>query len=235
MKPQKLQFFTNCDGESLRLPGCPDRASLSQVYFQCGAGESSGAADPLDVSGWSSSRALPPSATSRSVSSCIDVPLRSDVFSVSTSSCSQRRRPEEVDMDELMAAMVLSSLSCSPLLNSPADKDTAGTATQKPPRLQENPFRFCERDVVQNRTVNPEQQCLCVSAPPMDCGGSELSDSGSSGYWSVGHANRSPSPSPPMVEPDVGMATPPDDGLNMEMDQVLFDEPAPRKRKVSES
>lgn len=67
----------------------------------------------------------------------------------------------------------------------------------------------------------------------MDCGGSELSDSGSSGYWSVGHANRSPAPSPPVAEPDVGPATPPDEGLNMEMDQVLFDEPAPRKRKVS--
>lgn len=31
-------------------------------------------------------------------------------------------------MDELMAAMVLSSLSCSPLLHSPAHQDTAGTA-----------------------------------------------------------------------------------------------------------
>ena len=30
-------------------------------------------------------------------------------------------------MDELMAAMVLSSLSCSPLLHSPAHQDTTGT------------------------------------------------------------------------------------------------------------
>lgn len=70
-------------------------------------------------------------------------------------------------------------------------------------------------------------------APVRDCGGSELSDSGSSGYWSVGNANRSPAPSPPMAEPDVGPATPTDEGLDMEMEQVLFDEPAPRKRKVS--
>lgn len=37
------------------------------------------------------------------------------------------RSPEEVDMDELMAAMVLSSLSCSPPLQGPAHPDAAGT------------------------------------------------------------------------------------------------------------
>lgn len=36
-----------------------------------------------------------------------------------------------------------------------------------------------------------------------------------------------------MTEPDVRPATPSDEGLNMNMDQVLFDEPAPRKRRVS--
>lgn len=60
----------------------------------------------------------------------------------------------------------------------------------------------------------------------MDCGGSELSDGGSSGYWSVGHGAGSP-------EPAVSPATPPDEGLDMEMEQVLFDEPAARKRRVS--
>lgn len=59
----------------------------------------------------------------------------------------------------------------------------------------------------------------------MDCGGSELSDGGSSGYWSVGHGAGSP-------EPAVSPATPPDEGLDMEMEQVLFDEPAARKRRV---
>ncbi|KAK2854336.1 hypothetical protein Q5P01_006997 [Channa striata] len=154
-----------------------------KVYFQCGT---PGVADQLDAMQSDVStrpHPAPSSGSSRSVSSCIDVPQ------------SQRRSPQEVDMDELMAAMVLSSLSCSPLLHSPANTDTA--------------------------------------AAPMDCGGSELSDSGSSGYWSVGHANRSPAASPPTAEPDAGPATPPDEGLDMDMEQVLFDEPAPRKRKNS--
>lgn len=99
-------------------------------------------------------------------------------------------------MDELMAAMVLSSLSCSPRLHSPpTHTDTA--------------------------------------APPMDCGGAELSDSGSSGYWSVGHSNGSPAPSPPIAEPAASPATPTDEGFDMELEQVLFDEPAPRKRRNS--
>ncbi len=76
---------------------------------------------------------------------------------------------------------------------------------------------------------------FCVSAPPMDCGGGELSDSGSSGYWSVGHGNGSPAPSPTTAEPAVSPATPPDEGLDMELEQVLFDEPAPRRRRVGRS
>uniref|UniRef100_A0A3P8RL46 Zinc finger protein 395a n=1 Tax=Amphiprion percula TaxID=161767 RepID=A0A3P8RL46_AMPPE len=107
-------------------------------------------------------------------------------------SCSQQR-PQEVDMDELMAAMVLSSLSCSPLLHSPTHPDTTA----------------------------------------IDCSGSDFSDSGSSGYWSVGHAPSSPMPSPPIAEPDAAVAPPTDEGLDMELEQVLFDEPAPRKRRNS--
>ncbi|XP_051794771.1 zinc finger protein 395a [Acanthochromis polyacanthus] len=143
-----------------------------KVYFQC-AGEPSGV-DQIDG---------PLSSPScRSVSSCIDVPK-------------SEQRPQEVDMDELMAAMVLSSLSCSPLLQSPTHPDT--------------------------------------TAPAMDCGGSDFSDSGSSGYWSVGHAPSSPMPSPPIAEPDAGVVPPTDEGLDMELEQVLFDEPAPRKRRNS--
>ncbi|KAF3686164.1 Zinc finger protein 395 [Channa argus] len=166
-------------GQQTKVKGHPGL----KVYFQCG---SPGVGDQLDVMQsdiFVCSHPVPSSGSSRSVSSCIDVPR------------SQRRSPQEVDMDELMAAMVLSSLSCSPLLHSPANADT--------------------------------------TAAPMDCGGSELSDSGSSGYWSVGHANRSPAPSPPTADPNVSPATPPDEGLDMDMEQVLFDEPAPRKRKNS--
>ncbi|KAJ4919103.1 hypothetical protein JOQ06_021634, partial [Pogonophryne albipinna] len=149
-----------------------------KVYFQCGGGESFSGVDPLDflqneVSSHTSS--VPPSCR-RSVSSCIDVPR-------------SQRSPEQVDVDELMAAMVLSSLSCS--MNSP-----------------------------------PEPEAL-----QMDCGG-DLSDS-SSGYWSVGLTNGSPTPSPPITGPDAGQAPPPDEGLDMERETVLFDEPAPRKRKNS--
>ncbi|KAM9367055.1 zinc finger protein 395a [Symphorus nematophorus] len=156
-----------------------------KVYFQCGGAGESDQLDVLqsDVSAWSSSHpSCSSSSCSRSVSSCIDVPR-------------SQRSPEEVDMDELMAAMVLSSLSCSPLLHSPAHQET--------------------------------------TAPLMDCGGSELSDGGSSGYWSVGHGNGSPVPSPPIAEPAVSPATPSDEGLDMELEQVLFDEPAPRKRRNS--
>ncbi|XP_017158578.1 zinc finger protein 395-like [Poecilia reticulata] len=135
-----------------------------KVIFQCG-----GAGDPQAVS----------TSCGRSVSTCINVPR-------------SRTAPQEVDMDELMAAMVLSSLSCSPPQGS-AHKDTA--------------------------------------APLMDAGAIELSDSGSSGYWSVDP--RSPAPSSPTDEAGGGSATPPDEGLDMELDQVLFEEPAPRKRRVS--
>ncbi|XP_072303153.1 zinc finger protein 395-like [Eucyclogobius newberryi] len=118
------------------------------------------------------------SDSSRPVSSSIDVP---------------KRRPEvDMDMDELMAAMVLSSLSCSPLLHSPAHTESSA-----------------------------------VAADP----GGELSDC-SSGYWSVGHSQGSPVASPPITEPDAGMATPIDEGLNME--QELFEEPALRRRRNSE-
>lgn len=71
-----------------------------------------------------------------------------------------------------------------------------------------------------------------VSALTMDCGGGELSNS-SSDYWSIGHSTESPSPSPPIKELCVNPATPHDEGLEMELEQVLFDEPAARKRRVS--
>lgn len=159
-----------------------------KVYFQCGPDDPSGSSENMDlmhsdVSMWPSSpssSSAPPSY-SRSVSSSIDVPR-------------SQSSPDEVDMDEMMAAMVLSSLSCSPLMHSPPLPNT--------------------------------------TAPPMDCGGGQLSDS-SSGYWSVGHGDRSPTPSPPRAESDARPATPPDEGLDMEMEQVLFEEPAPRKRRNS--
>lgn len=53
------------------------------------------------------------------------------------------------------------------------------------------------------------------SPADMECGGGELSDSGSSGYWSWDHGNVSPAPSPCVTEVDSS----PDEGLHMELDQ----------------
>ncbi|XP_032408716.1 zinc finger protein 395-like isoform X1 [Xiphophorus hellerii] len=137
-----------------------------KVFFQC-----DDAGDPRAAN----------TSCGRSVSTCIDVPR-------------SRNAPQEVDMDELMAAMVLSSLSCSP-----------------PP-----PQGSAHKD---------------TTAPLTDGGAVELSVSGSSGYWSVDP--KSPAPSSPTDEARGGSATPPDEGLDMELDQVLFEEPAPRKRRNS--
>ncbi|KAJ0060771.1 hypothetical protein NL108_000087, partial [Boleophthalmus pectinirostris] len=54
------------------------------------------------------------------------------------------------------------------------------------------------------------------SSVDMECGGGELSDSGSSGYWSWDHGNVSPAPSPSVIEADSS----PDEGLPMEMEQA---------------
>lgn len=48
----------------------------------------------------------------------------------------------------------------------------------------------------------------------MECGGGELSDSGSSGYWSWDHGNVSPAASPSVTEMDSS----PDEALHMELE-----------------
>lgn len=53
------------------------------------------------------------------------------------------------------------------------------------------------------------------SSVDMESGGGELSDSGSSGYWSWDHGNVSPAPSPSVTEMDSS----PDEGLHMESEQ----------------
>ncbi|XP_054474517.1 zinc finger protein 395b isoform X2 [Anoplopoma fimbria] len=93
------------------------------------------------------------------------------------------RSPESVEMDEIMAAMVLTSLSCSPVVQSPPQTDPGPAGSS--------------------------------STADMECGGGELSDSGSSGYWSWDHGNVSPAPSPSVAEMDSS----PDEGLQMELEQ----------------
>ncbi|KAJ7989144.1 hypothetical protein DPEC_G00316470 [Dallia pectoralis] len=142
---------------------------------------------------WTSPTFAPPPVTAptatqdpgrpQRVSSCIDVP---------------RRSPESVDMDEMMAALVLTSMSCSPQFQG---LSKMGTLT---------------------------------GGAVAETGAGELSDSGSSGYWSCDRGYGSPTPSPPIAEADNhSLATPTDEGLDMEMEQVLFDEHAPRKRRNS--
>lgn len=68
--------------------------------------------------------------------------------------------------------------------------------------------------------------CSSSSPADMECGGGELSDSGSSGYWSWDHGNVSPAPSPSVTEMDSS----PDEGLHMELEQG--EELAAKKPKV---
>lgn len=55
-----------------------------------------------------------------------------------------------------------------------------------------------------------------------------------SDHWGVCHGNGSPTPSPPIEEVPSGLATPPNEGVDMDLDQAASDEPAVRKRRVSE-
>ncbi|XP_068606819.1 zinc finger protein 395-like [Brachionichthys hirsutus] len=196
---------TDCAGIAMATTARQQTASrvkghaALKVYFQTGgAADAPGAVEPphppmRDASARPSSHPSS-SSCSRSVSSCIDVPRRTSPLNLMkrlrpAPPCG-RRSPQEVDVDELMAAMVLSSLSCSPPL-------------------------------------------LDTAAPPMDWGGGELSDGSSSGYWSIGHGSGSPAPSPPITDPAAVAATPTDEGLDMELEEELFDEPAARKRRNS--
>ncbi|XP_027019199.1 zinc finger protein 395b isoform X1 [Tachysurus fulvidraco] len=99
------------------------------------------------------------------------------------------RSRESVDMDEIMAAMVLTSLSCSPVIQSPTQRDS------------------CPHDPLD-----------------MECGGGELSDGGSSGYWSWEQGSVSPVPSPSVTETDSSMGQLGDEGLHMEPELGAGDE-----------
>ncbi|KAA0708471.1 Zinc finger protein 395 [Triplophysa tibetana] len=103
------------------------------------------------------------------------------------------RSPESVEMDEIMAAMVLTSLSCSPVVQSPPQRD--------------------------------------LLPGDMECCGGELSDSGSSGYWSWDHGSVSPAPSPSVTEMDRRLSQPTDEGLHMELDQTACEELEARRCK----
>ncbi|XP_075057264.1 zinc finger protein 395 [Mixophyes fleayi] len=143
----------------------------------------------------SSSPVASSSAAQRSVSRSIDVP---------------KRRSDAVEMDEMMAAMVLTSLSCSPIVQSPPCCDPI-----------------------------PAAQVTCdlwkESGDVSDSGSSTTS-----GHWSAECGVSTPStPSPPHTEAspkysnEVFSASHVDEGFETDPDPLLLDEPAPRKRKNS--
>ncbi|KAM4772505.1 zinc finger protein 395 [Rhinophrynus dorsalis] len=133
-----------------------------------------------------------PSTAQRSVSRSIDVP---------------KRRSDAVEMDEMMAAMVLTSLSCSPIVQSPPSSDSI-----------------------------PAPQVTCdlwkESGDVSDSGSSTTS-----GHWSAGSGVSTPSPphteASPKYTGEVFSASHMDEGFETDPDPFLLDEPAPRKRKNS--
>nr|XP_038032888.1 zinc finger protein 395 isoform X1 [Anas platyrhynchos] len=133
-------------------------------------------------------------ALQRSVSSSIDVPKRKD--------------DAAVEMDEMVAAMVLTSLSCSPVVQSPPASDSG----------------------------IPPSRAVCD--PWKESGDvSDSGSSTTSGHWSGGSDISTPSPPHPEGSPkhsSEALSSPPaDDGFETDSDPFLLDEPAPRKRKNS--
>ncbi|XP_056419779.1 zinc finger protein 395 [Hyla sarda] len=134
----------------------------------------------------------PSPAAQRMVSRSIDVP---------------KRRSDPVDMDEMMAAMVLTSLSCSPIVQSPPCSDSI-----------------------------PAPQVTCdlwkESGDVSDSGSSTTS-----GHWSAEGAASTPSPphteASPKYTSEGFSASHVDEGFETDPDPFILDEPAPRKRKNS--
>ncbi|XP_031806799.1 zinc finger protein 395 isoform X3 [Sarcophilus harrisii] len=134
-----------------------------------------------------------PTTVYRSVSRNIDVP---------------KRKSDAVEMDEMMAAMVLTTLSCSPVV-------------QSPPGIECN--------LPASRTAcDPWKESGDVS----DSGSSTTS-----GHWSGGSGISTPSPPHPQASPKYSSeafgSPKADNGFETDPDPFLMDEPAPRKRKNS--
>ncbi|XP_059584332.1 zinc finger protein 395 [Alligator mississippiensis] len=135
-----------------------------------------------------------PGPSQRSVSRNIDVP--------------KRKSDAAVEMDEMMAAMVLTSLSCSPVVQSPPTSDSS----------------------------IPASRAACDSWK--ESGDiSDSGSSTTSGHWSGGSDISTPSPPHPEASPkyssEAFSSSQADEGFEMDSDPFLLDEPAPRKRKNS--
>ncbi|XP_004614800.2 zinc finger protein 395 [Sorex araneus] len=119
-----------------------------------------------------------------------------------------KRKSDAVEMDEMMAAMVLTSLSCSPVLQSPPGAEASFS--------------------VSRATCDPWKESGDVS----DSGSSTTS-----GHWSGSSGISTPSPPHPQASPkylgDAFGSPQTDAGFETDPDAFLLDEPAPRKRKNS--
>ncbi|XP_030734979.2 zinc finger protein 395 isoform X1 [Globicephala melas] len=119
-----------------------------------------------------------------------------------------KRKSDAVEMDEMMAAMVLTSLSCSPVVQSPPGVETNFSASRA--------------------ACDPWKESGDVS----DSGSSTTS-----GHWSGSSGVSTPSPPHPQASPkylgDAFGSPQTDNGFETDPDAFLLDEPAPRKRKNS--
>ncbi|XP_025896804.1 zinc finger protein 395 [Nothoprocta perdicaria] len=116
----------------------------------------------------------------------------------------QRTGAAAADMDEMVAAMVLTSLSCSPVLQSPPAGDSGGPPSRAP--------------------CDPWKESGDVS----DSGSSTTS-----GHWSGGSSDASGAGGSPKHSSEAPGSPPRDDGFDTDCDPLLLAEPAPRKRKNS--
>lgn len=119
-----------------------------------------------------------------------------------------KRKSDAVEMDEMMAAMVLTSLSCSPVVQSPPGAEANFSASRQ--------------------ACDPWKESGDVS----DSGSSTTS-----GHWSTSSGVSTPSPPHPQASPkylgDAFGSPQTDNGFETDPDAFLLDEPAPRKRKNS--
>lgn len=174
----------SCPSTARRGDSRQPRAELQEtlVYMQCCGQDSS---SEMDSTGQMSNQQGPVFLPRRGTEpmQTINPTMPSCSVPASVTAPYSFRSPESVEMDEIMAAMVLTSLSCSPVVQSlPQTDPTHGSARP---------------------------------SGDMECTGGELSDSGSSGYWSWDHGSGSPAPSPSVTEMDSS----PDEGLHMEPEQ----------------
>nr|XP_044987312.1 zinc finger protein 395 isoform X2 [Jaculus jaculus] len=120
-----------------------------------------------------------------------------------------KRKSDAVEMDEMMAAMVLTSLSCSPVVQSPPGAEANFSASRA-------------------ACGDPWKESGDVS----DSGSSTTS-----GHWSGSSGISTPSPPHPQASPkylgDSFGSPQTDHGFETDPDSFLLDEPAPRKRKNS--